>query len=41
MAKVQIRGPVAWHSNFPDVFYVICEYDNEGIDFTTIDATVD
>lgn len=41
MPKVQIRGPVAWHSNFPDVFYVICEYDNEGIDFTTIDATVD
>lgn len=26
---------------FPDVFYVICEYDNEGIDFTIIDATVD
>ncbi len=41
MSKVQIRGPVAWYSNFPDVFYVICEYDNEGIDFTTIDATVD
>lgn len=41
MPKLQLRGPVTWHSHFPDVFYVICEYDNEGIDFTTIDATTD
>lgn len=25
---------------FPDVFYVICSYDHEGIDFETIDATI-
>lgn len=25
---------------FPDVFYVICRYDDEGIDFETIDATI-
>ena len=25
---------------FPDVFYVICRYDNEGMDFETIDATI-
>lgn len=25
---------------FPDVFYVICRYDNDGMDFETIDATI-
>ena len=25
---------------FPDVFYVICAWDNDGMDFETIDATV-
>lgn len=25
---------------FPDVFYVICRYDDEEIDFETIDATI-
>ena len=25
---------------FPDVFYVICQYDDEGMDFETIDATI-
>ena len=25
---------------FPDVFYVICRYDNNGMDFETIDATI-
>lgn len=25
---------------FPDVFYVICSYDHDGIDFETIDATI-
>ena len=25
---------------FPDVFYVICVWDDEGINFETIDATV-
>ena len=41
MPKVQIRGPVAWYSNFPDIFYVICAWDNEGMDFKTIDATIE
>ena len=26
---------------FPDVFYAICRYDNEGMDFEIIDTTVD
>ena len=25
---------------FPDVFYVICAWDDEGINFETIDATI-
>lgn len=25
---------------FPDIFYVICRYDDEGMDFETIDATI-
>lgn len=28
------------YANFPDIFYVICMWDDEGINFETIDATV-